>query len=244
MKRNFVIAILIVFYSLFFSVLSNAQTQPVTFDVEVASDSILMDNYFQVRFTIENGKGENFEAPDFSESFDIVSGPNYSTSMTTMNGTMTQSMAITYYLRPHDIGLYYIQPASVMVEGAILETAPLEIFVHPNPDGIQQSPPILDGFQMEFANPFGMESPFGDLFKEFEMQTMPFDMEEFFKNLDTDSMPLDMSEFFQGFSEEMPNDMMEWFNQFDMTLPELDSVEPQQKENEAAPKKQRKTTRI
>lgn len=117
-----------------------SQEKPVTFTVEVSTDSILFGNYFEVKFTLENADGQNFEAPDFSEDFNVVSGPNFSTSMSIMNGEMTQNMAITYFLEPKDIGAYYIAPASVATAGEVLETSPLEVLVVPNPDGIKQSP--------------------------------------------------------------------------------------------------------
>lgn len=212
MKNSFLI-LLFVFVSTF----TFAQDKPVTFTVDISTDSILMDNYFQVRFTVENADGQNFEAPDFSESFDIVSGPNFSTSVSMMNGDVTQSMNITYYLRPRDVGAYYIQPASVQAQGELLETMPMEVFVHPNPDGIQQSPPMQGGFQMEFGDPFGAGSPFNELFKGFDGQQMqPFGFEEFFKGFDSEGMPFDMEELFKGFgSEGMPFDMEQFFKEFE-----------------------------
>lgn len=113
--------------------------QNISFSVSVSSDSILLGNQFEARFTLKNAKGENFQAPIFDE-FDVISGPNTSSSATIINGAMTQSITYTYRLRPRDIGNYFIPPASVEIEGNIVETQPLEIMVVPNPDGILQSP--------------------------------------------------------------------------------------------------------
>ena len=117
-----------------------AQEKPVKFTVEVSTDSILFGNYFEVKFILENANGNGFEAPDFSQHFKVVSGPNFSSSFSMMNGNMTQSQTITYYLEPKEIGAYYILPASVDTGDKVLETAPLEVLVVPNPDGIQQTP--------------------------------------------------------------------------------------------------------
>ncbi|MEO1260002.1 MAG: BatD family protein [Bacteroidota bacterium] len=238
-----------IFFSLFFLGITYGQEKPVKFTVEVSTDSILMDNYFQVRFTVENADGHNFEAPDFSENFTVVSGPNYSSSVSTMNGRSTQSMAITYYLQPLDIGAYYIQPASVQANGEIMETNPIEVFVHPNPDGIKQSPPMNNGmFHMEFGNPFGNESPFDmeEFFRGFDGNMFPFDMNELFKGLDGQSMPLDsmgMDGLFKNFDmETMPLDLQELFKQFEMEMPELDQITPE--DSTQPKKKKRKTTRI
>ncbi len=224
------------------------QDKPVTFTVDVSTDSILMDNYFEVKFTVENADGKNFEAPDFSENFVIVSGPNFSSSVSMLNGDVTQSMTITYYLQPKDIGAHYILPASVQAEGKTLETAPLEVFVHPNPDGIQQAPPMNNGdFHMQFSDPFGEGSPFNELFKGFDEHMMPFDFDEFFKDFEEGVMPEDFSELFKQFDMNMSQEELdEMFKQFQEQMPQFDFSfpEPPSDEQKTGPKKKRKTTRI
>ena len=116
-----------------------AQENSPKFTVSISMDSILLGNYFEVKYTLENGSGDNFIAPDF-ENFTIVGGPNTSTSMSFMNGQMTQSVSYAYYLEPKDIGHFYIQPASIEASGQVLETIPMEVMVVPNPDGIRQTP--------------------------------------------------------------------------------------------------------
>ena len=73
-----------------------AQENSPKFTVSISMDSILLGNYFEVKYTLENGSGDNFIAPDF-ENFTIVGGPNTSTSMSFMNGEMTQSVSYAYY---------------------------------------------------------------------------------------------------------------------------------------------------
>lgn len=220
-----------------------AQDKPVIFKVDVSTDSILMNNYFEVRFTVENANGQDFEAPDFTEAFTIVSGPNYSTSMQVINGDISRQMVITYQLQPKEIGAYYIQPASVMADGALMETAPIEVFVHPNPDGIQQTPPMNGRFHMEFADPFGGESPFDEFFKGFDQQMMPFNFDQFFSNPDQEAMPFSMDDFLKEFENgATPEDLQKWFKQFDMEVPE--HLIPAPGEEGQPKKKKRKTTRI
>ena len=125
----------------FFSPAVFGQEKPVQFTVELSPDKVLAGNYFEVKFILENADGKNFEAPDFSEHFQVQSGPNFSSSFSMVNGDLTQSMTVTYYLEPKDIGSYYILPASIEAGGKVLETAPVEVVVAPNPDGIRQSPP-------------------------------------------------------------------------------------------------------
>jgi len=119
--------------------LCSTKAQDVTFTVEVRTDSILMGNYFQVTFKIENGAVKNFEAPSF-QGFSIIGGPNQSSSMSIINGVSSQSMSYTYFLKPQEEGQFFIEPASVEIEDTILETEPIEIKVVPNPEGIIQRP--------------------------------------------------------------------------------------------------------
>lgn len=113
--------------------------QDAVFSARVSSDSILLGNYIKLTFLLENTAGTDFDAPDF-EHFDVVSGPNISSSTSIINGVVSQSVRYTYYLSPRDIGEYYITPASIYAAERQLTTEPIAIQVLPNPDGIQQSP--------------------------------------------------------------------------------------------------------
>ncbi len=114
--------------------------QDVSFSVEVSTDSLLMGNMIEVKFALKNAHGTAIQTPDF-EGFQIVGGPNQSSSFSMINGTTTQEISYTYYLKPIEEGTFYILPASIEVEGEFLETTPIEIIVYPNPDGIIQEMP-------------------------------------------------------------------------------------------------------
>ena len=114
-----------------------AQSQDAQFKVEVSIDSLLMGNYTEVTFTLENAKGSRFQAPDF-EGFQVVGGPSQSSSFSMINGAVSQSQSYTYYLEPLEIGNFYIQPANIETDNGILETEPVLVLVVPNPDGIEQ----------------------------------------------------------------------------------------------------------
>ncbi len=131
------------------------KAQDVKFSVETSSDSILFGNYFKVTFSIENASANNFEAPSF-QHFSIIGGPNQSSSFSMVNGVTSQSMTYSYYLEPKEEGVFFIEPASVEVEDKIIETAPLEIKVAPNPEGIIQSPDEQKNrtFDSIFGKPF------------------------------------------------------------------------------------------
>lgn len=128
-------------YTIVFSFVINLAfaQQEASFRIEVSSDSVLLGNYFEVKFILENGSGSQFEPPSF-DGFSLVGGPNQSSSFSMVNGKISQSMAYSYYLEPQDIGNYYIEAAYVKVGGEILETAPKMILVVANPDEVYQPP--------------------------------------------------------------------------------------------------------
>lgn len=116
------------------------QGQDVRWEVQVNTDSLLMGNNLKVTFNLSNAKGKQFQSPNF-EGFQLVSGPNQSSSMSIINGDVSRELAYTFFLAPLEEGNYYIEPAVIYVDGEALETAPIEVVVFPNPDGIQQREP-------------------------------------------------------------------------------------------------------
>jgi len=123
------------------------QASDIVFRVEVSTDTVLLGNYFELKFTVENARG-SFVPPDFS-GFELVGGPNQASSFSMINGVVTNSSSYTYYLEPLHEGLLYIEPASIDIDGKIMETPNLEIVVLPNPDGIIENPHQLRQFKRE-----------------------------------------------------------------------------------------------
>ena len=119
-------------------------SQDVDFKVEISTDSILMGNFMEVRFTIENGAGE-FEEPSF-DGFDIISGPNTSSTFNMINGNVTQKASYSFVIMPLKEGLLYIDPASFKTGKNTLETEPISIMVYPNPAGIKDHKLFQKGF--------------------------------------------------------------------------------------------------
>ncbi len=109
------------------------------FSVELSSDSVLFGNYIEVRFTLENASGSNFSPPEF-EHFFVIGGPNQSSSFSMINGEVTQSKSYTYFVESKAEGAFFIEPASIEADGAVLETLPIEVNILPNPDGVKEDP--------------------------------------------------------------------------------------------------------
>ena len=106
--------------------------------VELSSDSILLGNTIKLNFHIEDSEAE-FEAPDF-DHFEIVGGPSYSSSIQIINGEMSSEKNINFFLRPKEIGQFFISPAYLVDDNITLETQALEINVYPNPEGLIVEP--------------------------------------------------------------------------------------------------------
>ena len=134
MKRKYLIVILL---AGLFSLDGFSQSEEPSFSVSVSSDSVYFGNRFKVTFTLENGQGENFLPPDFA-SFQMASGQMMSSRMSIVNGEMSQTSSYFFYLEPKEIGRYFIEPASIMVDGEVFETMPYEVFILDNPEGIRQ----------------------------------------------------------------------------------------------------------
>ena len=100
--------------------------------MEVSSDTIGLNNTLEVAITVENAKVKGFNPPKF-EGF-RVQGPSTSTSMSIINGDMTQSSTYTFYLTPREKGTFKIGSASVDTEGGSLKTDEKEIIVIENFD--------------------------------------------------------------------------------------------------------------
>jgi hypothetical protein len=60
------------------------RAQDPHFKVEVSSDTILLGNYFELKYTIENTQGD-FNPPEFA-GLKLVAGPNHASSYSIMNG--------------------------------------------------------------------------------------------------------------------------------------------------------------
>jgi oxygen tolerance protein BatD len=115
------------------------QAQEVKFTVEISSDTLLVGNYFELKYTIENASAKNFEPPRL-QNLHIVGGPNTSTRMSFVNGEISQSTTYTYFIEPPDIGSYTIPPAFLTTDDVSLEVPPIDVIALPNPEGIVQKP--------------------------------------------------------------------------------------------------------
>ncbi|HEY1038153.1 MAG TPA: BatD family protein [Bacteroidia bacterium] len=118
---NFLLVALLIFSGQLFS---------QKFTAQVSKNKLAVGEVFQLTFTI-NASASNFKAPSFAD-FDVYSGPNQSTNMQIINGNMSQSISLSYVLSPKKEGKLTIGAASLVVNGAKLESNPITVEVKGN----------------------------------------------------------------------------------------------------------------
>lgn len=106
----------------------DALGQDASFTATVSKNPVGLNETFQVTFTLENANGGNFRPPSFSD-FNVLGGPNQSTSMSYVNGSMSQTIAFSYYLQPKNLGKFTIGSATITAGGKVYNSnkIPLEV---------------------------------------------------------------------------------------------------------------------
>ena len=101
--------------------------QDARFTASVSSTQVGTGEQFEVTFSV-NGNGDRFTPPDFN-GFQVLSGPNVSNSITSINGNTTVSNAYSYILAAVKEGTITIGTASMVVNGRRLQTSPIRMTV-------------------------------------------------------------------------------------------------------------------
>lgn len=170
-----------------------------TFFVEVAYDTIALEEQFELKFTLKNGKAMAMFEPPALEGFQLLAGPMTSQSMSIINGDMTESMSYTYILQPTNLGIYNIPATSIETETGILLSEDLAIVVVEE----IQHPKQNDPFNNAFQDPFQNNSFFNDPF--FKQERNPRQgMDEMLKNFDHMFKTLPPEHYQQPYPKEKP----------------------------------------
>jgi hypothetical protein len=99
----------------------------VKFSASISKSQVGVGEQFEIDFTL-NGTGSRFTPPDLS-AFQLISGPNESTSMTIINGASAVSTTISYILFAPKEGTFTITAAAIIVNGHTLISNQLKIKV-------------------------------------------------------------------------------------------------------------------
>ncbi len=101
--------------------------QNSSLSVKIDRDTIGLDDIVKVEFILENLKGE-FTPPDFS-AFRVVSGPNFYSSYSMINGKGRDYKSYQYLLSPLYTGTLKIGPAMVSGDEKEFQTPGVSVYV-------------------------------------------------------------------------------------------------------------------
>ncbi len=99
----------------------------IKFTATASSTQVGTGEQFEVDFTVQ-GNGDDFNPPDLS-NFQVLSGPNPSQSMTSVNGVTTYTTGFSYILQAVKEGTFIIGPATINVGMRGVKSNPLKITV-------------------------------------------------------------------------------------------------------------------
>jgi hypothetical protein len=119
-SRYYILSVLVLWANLLVA-------QNVNFTAQVSSTQVAVGEQLQIDFSI-NANGDRFQAPNFN-GFQVLSGPNVSQSMTSVNGNTSVSIGYSFILAAVKEGDYTIGPATIYVNGHISATRPIKIHV-------------------------------------------------------------------------------------------------------------------
>ncbi len=105
--------------------------QNAKFEASVDRTTVGLGEQFSYVLTLEGqfaGGGKNLQLPDLTR-FHIMAGPNQSTSMQIINGSVSSSVTYAYVLQPKELGTFTIAPASIEAGGATLRSSPVTVQV-------------------------------------------------------------------------------------------------------------------
>jgi len=138
-----------------------------------APKSVPQNSNFQLSYTLENGNGSNLKPPAITD-FQVLGGPNTSTSMQWVNGNVTQSITYSYILRPKNQGTFKIGKGSIQVAGVTMES---------NEVTVQVTAPVAAQQQQRQRNPYDpFDDPFFNGGEEEQPQTSNADLEKQLKD--------------------------------------------------------------
>ena len=119
---KFFYSCLVVFIPLFL----HAQTK---FAASISPVNAAKDEYITITLSVENGNNiQKISQPDFID-FNLVSGPNQSSSMTNINGIVTQTISLSYILQAKKTGNFIIAASTALVDGKLYKSNAVKISV-------------------------------------------------------------------------------------------------------------------
>lgn len=115
-RKNIFIKIFISIATLLFNpACFSVFAQNETLTASASPTSVAVGEQLQITFSL-NGNGTNFHAPTFND-FNVLAGPNQSTSMQFINGSVSQTISYTYVLQATKEGSFRFGSATMDAGG-------------------------------------------------------------------------------------------------------------------------------
>ncbi len=105
--------------------------QGVTFTASVDKNTVATDEQFTLELTLNGGGmggGKNLKLPDLGK-FMILSGPNQSSSVQIVNGSVSSTVTYSYVLQPREAGKFTLGAATIEAGGKQYSSQPVEMTV-------------------------------------------------------------------------------------------------------------------
>lgn len=146
------------FLLLIVSLVTSVAGAQVKYKASVIPSQINKDEYATVRFEVENGANLQRIIPPSFKDFNVVSGPNQETGMSSVNGVGKIYMAVSYVLQPKRAGRFTLGESTAVVAGKEYRSAPLKLVVK-NESGRTQSGQAATPFTNPFLDPLEIPKP-------------------------------------------------------------------------------------
>ncbi|MCW3462485.1 BatD family protein [Chitinophaga nivalis] len=145
---------------------AGANAQEFRFTTTVSSNTVMMDEPFQIQFMLENGTNVSSFTPPSFKDFDVLQGPSQMQGQSIFNGRRSEYYALTYTLQPKHVGNFTIAGAQARVNGNMVKSNPVLIEVKKgNTQAMQPSPGPASGYPPHRAQQGGDDLPEGVLKK-------------------------------------------------------------------------------
>ncbi len=109
------------------AVISVSNSLAEEFTATVSSPAVSVGDQVQITFSL-NANGKNFKAPSFPD-FNVLMGPNQSTQMQIINGSVSQTLTFTYVLQANKEGTFKIGSAEIYAGNTKFLSNPISIIV-------------------------------------------------------------------------------------------------------------------
>ncbi|HTR81998.1 MAG TPA: BatD family protein [Bacteroidota bacterium] len=117
--------------ALIFLLPQRVAAEDVSFTASLDKSTVSMGEQFTLELNLTGAGmsgGSNLSLPDLSK-FMVLSGPNQSSSVQIINGSVSSSVSYSYVLQPREIGKFTIGPASIQVDGKKYATQSVDLTV-------------------------------------------------------------------------------------------------------------------